>query len=675
MNRRKGFSVIVTTVLMLLLLHINIIALPMNFNPDDNRSVMEYVVNPLYQGYSFSKTPQPYFGRGPVSSYAVRPTFDSKQDAVSYVRSQMKAHVETIEFVYSGTEGMMDILDEVYKHTGVPDEGENLMSCWNSCRYTDPSHGASYYGLYLNYVTTIEQDLELQAKITATLASLHLDGMSEFEKIETIYSWISTHVEYDHESADQMQSGLPASNPYNQTAYGAMCLGSSVCNGYALLCYRMMLESGIDCRYVSGKMAGVDHAWNIIKCDGTFYFADVTNDAADLLYKKEHIKTYPSGWCLYACNTYNHFLKGKTITSAYSPEDYVWDEEYCSPEFFAECPVSDVDYTGHHVHSFEVDSSKGYTQEPTCTEPGFIDVKCSCGQTVEGGAIVSPYGHSYGSDGNCIRCGMRDPSLPADPDDPVGPVDPEDPEIPMGEGLDISSMVGKNIDDIYAAFKGAFPEKEVISEYVTPPDYTITVALNEHEHYEEGIIADVSMNNSACKGLDIGTYLSYNTSDVPNPVPEVFLMECLKGYSNVTLCYGIPVAITMDELEKALTSKGIKYTKEEKSPADSPDSKSVVITPAHESMPNGYLISCCWKYDSYSRELTGVSAVLMTYIPGDVNNDGDVTLDDAILTLKKAMNVDIGSETFIAEAAEVTGDGQLSLEDAIGVLKKAMGVN
>ena len=62
------------------------------------------------------------------------------------------------------------------------------------------------------------------------------------------------------------------------------------------------------------------------------------------------------------------------------------------------------------------------------------------------------------------------------------------------------------------------------------------------------------------------------------------------------------------------------------------------------------------------------------FVLGDVNADGDITLDDAVLTLKVAMNVDIGGETFIEQAADVVSDGGITLDDAIEILKIAMNV-
>ena len=61
-------------------------------------------------------------------------------------------------------------------------------------------------------------------------------------------------------------------------------------------------------------------------------------------------------------------------------------------------------------------------------------------------------------------------------------------------------------------------------------------------------------------------------------------------------------------------------------------------------------------------------------VPADVDGNGSVTLDDALLTLKCAMNIGLGDETFNKQAADVTGDGNITVDDAIAVLKIAMNV-
>ncbi len=60
---------------------------------------------------------------------------------------------------------------------------------------------------------------------------------------------------------------------------------------------------------------------------------------------------------------------------------------------------------------------------------------------------------------------------------------------------------------------------------------------------------------------------------------------------------------------------------------------------------------------------------------GDVNSDGEITLDDAVLTLQRAMNVGITGSAFNESAADVNSDGEITLDDAIEILKMAMKVN
>lgn len=72
---------------------------------------------------------------------------------------------------------------------------------------------------------------------------------------------------------------------------------------------------------------------------------------------------------------------------------------------------------------------------------------------------------------------------------------------------------------------------------------------------------------------------------------------------------------------------------------------------------------------------TGLVLITPPYTMGDVNDSGDITLDDAILVLKKAMNVSFtAGEKFIEQAADIDGKGGITLDDAITVLKMAMNV-
>lgn len=67
-------------------------------------------------------------------------------------------------------------------------------------------------------------------------------------------------------------------NPLNQSAYSALVEGKSVCAGYSKAFQLVMHELGIPCYYITGKVEGSNHAWNIVRINGDFYNVDVLWD-------------------------------------------------------------------------------------------------------------------------------------------------------------------------------------------------------------------------------------------------------------------------------------------------------------------------------------------------------------------------------------------------------------
>lgn len=60
------------------------------------------------------------------------------------------------------------------------------------------------------------------------------------------------------------------------SAYGALVQGDAVCQGYALA-YKLLLNKlGIDCIMVTSE--DMNHAWNLVRLDGSWYHVDVTWD-------------------------------------------------------------------------------------------------------------------------------------------------------------------------------------------------------------------------------------------------------------------------------------------------------------------------------------------------------------------------------------------------------------
>ncbi len=131
------------------------------------------------------------------------------------------------------------------------------------------------YTYYMNYYTTAEQEKQLTSAVTSALASLNLNGKTEAEKVVAIHNYICDHVDYDYDGLSD------SSNTVKYTAYGALCNGKAVCNGYAVLFYRMCKEAGLSVRIISGTANGGLHAWNIVKVGDVYYAVDSTWDGQD----------------------------------------------------------------------------------------------------------------------------------------------------------------------------------------------------------------------------------------------------------------------------------------------------------------------------------------------------------------------------------------------------------
>lgn len=185
---------------------------------------------------------------------------------------------------------MRQIADAAVVHTGVSTEGDYL--AWQyggwKCTANGSRRGANYYvtlSYTLTYYTDAAQEAEMDVAVSSLLADLNPEGL-DYRKFWTIYEWTCNNVTYDNANLNDDRYKL------KHTAYAALINGTSVCQGYAVLLYRLALELGIDCRVITGDSNGdgvTDHAWNIVKIDGRYYNLDATWDSN---YAKYHIYPY-----------------------------------------------------------------------------------------------------------------------------------------------------------------------------------------------------------------------------------------------------------------------------------------------------------------------------------------------------------------------------------------------
>ena len=134
------------------------------------------------------------------------------------------------------------------------------------------------------YYTNADEEAVVDELVEEAILNSGLDENStDYEKILWTHNFICDTVSYD-----TVHKHTPGSGHIQSTAYSALYYHTALCQGYAVLCYRLLKELGVDNRIVTGTatVSGEQqrHAWNIVKLDGSYYNLDVTMDDVDSAY-------------------------------------------------------------------------------------------------------------------------------------------------------------------------------------------------------------------------------------------------------------------------------------------------------------------------------------------------------------------------------------------------------
>ena len=224
--------------------------------------------------------------------------------AGTYLRGQMVKRADEITFrvpeklFYQNYDLVDTIYDKAVEHSDsrTGQQGDALRwgnigwGCGWSYVY-DSEYGDCYdFSYTFAWTTTAAQESALTSKVDSVMSSLSLSGKSERNKIKAIHDYICNNVDYDNEHVD-----MGADYPLQFSAYAAMCQGTAVCQGYAILFYRMAKEAGLGVRVVTSE----DHAWNIVRIGSVYYNIDTTWDGQDSA-------TYYT-WYLKGMRDFNHY--------------------------------------------------------------------------------------------------------------------------------------------------------------------------------------------------------------------------------------------------------------------------------------------------------------------------------------------------------------------------------
>ena len=279
--------------------------------------------------------------------------FSDYDSAVLYLRKQMVSRETEINLNFpeswftSHKDGLYwDLLYDAMKcdDSSTGQEGDALLYGYAGCNVSYSTAG------YIKYTMSYHSDAEQEAKLTAAVAeamtTLQLNGLSEAKKIIKIHDYICNHVDYAYNSKEEQI----------YTAYGALCTGKAVCQGYAVLFYRLCKEAGLSVRIISGTGNGGPHAWNIVRIGSKYYNVDCTWDGQDAA-------------------TYNEFLlKSEADFRDHTRESWKVAGshylDYTSAEFNVQYPMTEKSWNESttYAHS-EEDTSGAVTLKAEWNDP------------------------------------------------------------------------------------------------------------------------------------------------------------------------------------------------------------------------------------------------------------------------------------------------------------------
>lgn len=266
-------------------------------------------------------------------------TYDTAEQAVAYVRDALTRRQEeiTVKVNVPYTDKLSsDIMDAAMSEDVAVDSSQGdyirySYAGWESeCEYSSTQVKINYT---VEYYTTYAKEAVVNEYVCNLIDGI--DG-SDYEIVKYFYDTMASTIKYDF-----------SDNIISHSAYAAVN-GKAVCQGYALLFYKLCKEWGIDCRIVGGD----NHCWNIVKMDGKWYNADVCWDA--VLWNQKNYGMY--------------FLKGNSDFEGHTLDDKSIDIESQFTMANTAYDVKIAKTTTEPVTELETSISKATATESTMSE-------------------------------------------------------------------------------------------------------------------------------------------------------------------------------------------------------------------------------------------------------------------------------------------------------------------
>lgn len=118
-------------------------------------------------------------------------------------------------------------------------------------------------GLILGFEPILQEvdRLRYEQEVSSILAACVFEGMEDYEKALALHDHLVLRTAYDERYE-------------KNTGYQLLFDGETVCAGYAELYQDLLLRIGIPCLQVESE--SMDHVWNLVQLDGSWYHVDLT---------------------------------------------------------------------------------------------------------------------------------------------------------------------------------------------------------------------------------------------------------------------------------------------------------------------------------------------------------------------------------------------------------------
>lgn len=228
-------------------------------------------------------------------------------------------------------QGLKELNGEIYVHS--PDakrtnqlfelvlkDSPEIFWCDGEARSTGYEGKEKYTVLKPSYLCDAKEKerrrKEIDSEVEKCLSKINKNA-TDYDKILSVFDYIVDTVDYDPDAEN------------NQNIYSVFVGKKSVCAGYSKATQYLLEKLGVFCTYVTGKTeSGENHAWNLVICEGDYYYVDTTWGDPVFLNEEEAVNKDLSSYDYMCCNDEELFRTHIPDTDVILPECNKMDYNY-----------------------------------------------------------------------------------------------------------------------------------------------------------------------------------------------------------------------------------------------------------------------------------------------------------------------------------------------------------